>query len=80
VDVWRFSARPPRRLLAESVAVPLQSVDDALLTLESEGVDPSRLHSPRLRELEWCERRLLARIHRYTLNRLRAEICARESR
>ena len=23
---------------------------------------------------EWCERRLLARIHRYTLNRLRAEI------
>ena len=26
------------------------------------------------RPLEWCERRLLARIHRYTLNRLRAEI------
>src|SRR5262249_38937657 len=25
-------------------------------------------------ELEWCDRRLLARIHRYTLNRLRAEI------
>ena len=24
--------------------------------------------------VEWCERRLLARIHRYTLNRLRAEI------
>ena len=24
--------------------------------------------------LEWCDRRLLARIHRYTLNRLRAEI------
>ena len=23
---------------------------------------------------EWCERRLLARIHRYTVNRLRAEI------
>ncbi|MCU1245588.1 MAG: ATP-dependent helicase, partial [Acidobacteria bacterium] len=26
------------------------------------------------RELEWCDRRLLARIHRYTLNRLRSEI------
>ena len=26
--------------------------------------------------LEWCDRRLLARIHRYTLNRLRAEISA----
>jgi ATP-dependent Lhr-like helicase len=25
-------------------------------------------------ELEWCDRRLLARIHRYTLNRLRADI------
>jgi ATP-dependent Lhr-like helicase len=25
-------------------------------------------------ETEWCDRRLLARIHRYTLNRLRAEI------
>jgi ATP-dependent Lhr-like helicase len=27
-----------------------------------------------VRELEWCDRTLLARIHRYTLNRLRAEI------
>ncbi len=25
-------------------------------------------------EIEWCDRRLLARIHRYTINRLRAEI------
>src|SRR5207302_11069517 len=25
-------------------------------------------------ELEWCDRRLLARIHRYTLSRLRSEI------
>ena len=25
-------------------------------------------------ELQWCDRRLLARIHRYTLNKLRAEI------
>ena len=29
---------------------------------------------PGIAELEWCDRRLLARIHRYTLNRLRAEI------
>jgi len=27
-------------------------------------------------ELEWCERRLLARIHRLTINRLRSEIQA----
>ena len=29
---------------------------------------------PRAEETEWCERRLLARIHRYTVNRLRQEI------
>jgi len=60
-------------LLAESVAMPLQSVDDALLTLESEGVILRGTFTSS-GELEWCERRLLARIHRYTLNRLRAEI------
>jgi ATP-dependent helicase Lhr and Lhr-like helicase len=59
--------------LAESVAVPVQSVDDALLTLESEGV-VLRGAFTSSGALEWCERRLLARIHRYTLNRLRAEI------
>ena len=30
--------------------------------------------TPGTREREWCDRRLLARIHRYTLSRLRAEI------
>jgi ATP-dependent Lhr-like helicase len=35
---------------------------------------PSRSPIPDPRPLEWCDRRLLARIHRYTLNRLRAEI------
>ena len=59
--------------LAESVGTPLEAVDSALLTLESEGVVlRGSFTAPRM--LEWCERRLLARIHRYTLNRLRAEI------
>ena len=37
---------------------------------------PCAAHSPprRLQANEWCERRLLARIHRYTVKRLRAEI------
>jgi ATP-dependent Lhr-like helicase len=35
---------------------------------------PSDERSAMKEELEWCDRRLLARIHRYTLNRLRAEI------
>src|SRR5262249_3482694 len=30
--------------------------------------------TPGERELEWCDRSVLARIHRYTLHRLRAEI------
>src|SRR2546427_9085337 len=30
--------------------------------------------SSALNVVEWCDRRLLARIHRYTLHRLRAEI------
>ena len=38
------------------------------------GPDPARPLPAGRRELEWCDRRLLARIHRYTLNRLRAEI------
>jgi ATP-dependent Lhr-like helicase len=60
-------------VLAESIGLPLQAVDEALLTLESEGVILRGSFTGR-RVLEWCERRLLARIHRYTLNRLRAEI------
>jgi ATP-dependent Lhr-like helicase len=51
--------------------------EGALLALEVEGqvlrgrFTPSR---PDAAPLEWCDRRLLARIHRYTLNRLRSEI------
>ena len=36
--------------------------------------------SPDSKETEWCERRLLARIHRYTVNRLRREIEPVEAR
>jgi ATP-dependent Lhr-like helicase len=44
----------------------------ALLALESQGrILRGRFSAD---ELQWCDRRLLARIHRYTLNRLRAEI------
>jgi ATP-dependent Lhr-like helicase len=43
-----------------------------LLALEGQGrILRGRFSST---ELQWCDRRLLARIHRYTLNRLRAEI------
>jgi ATP-dependent Lhr-like helicase len=68
--------------LARSLLVGEADVTSALQTLEMEGVvlrgsfTPVESGSPGLRDpaLEWCDRRLLARIHRYTLNRLRAEI------
>ena len=57
--------------LAGSLGV--DNVDGALLKLESEGlVLRGGFTSPAA--MEWCDRTLLARIHRYTLNRLRAEI------
>ena len=46
----------------------------ALLALETQGRILRGRFTPGTAELEWCDRRLLARIHRYTLNRLRAEI------
>ena len=64
--------------LAESLAIPTEDVSAALVALESEGVIlRGRFTHPTSSEsiaTEWCDRRLLARIHRYTLNRLRAEI------
>ena len=60
--------------LAKSVLLPVGEIEAALLALETEGfILRGRFH-PGAQELEWCDRRLLARIHRLTLNRLRAEI------
>ncbi len=49
-------------------------MDVALAALESEGFVLRGRFTPGVAEREWCERRLLARIHRYTLGRLRSEI------
>jgi ATP-dependent Lhr-like helicase len=49
-------------------------VEAALVALEAEGAVLRGAFTPGVRDLEWCDRRLLARIHRYTLGRLRAEI------
>ena len=60
--------------LATSINISEHDADTALLKLESEGAILRGSFSPRETAVEWCDRRLLARIHRYTLNRLRAEI------
>ncbi|HMF61331.1 MAG TPA: DEAD/DEAH box helicase, partial [Vicinamibacterales bacterium] len=62
------------RALGESLGVSSAEADAALLILESEGLVLRGRFTPRATELEWCDRTLLARIHRYTLHRLRAEI------
>jgi len=64
-------------ITAESLATPLglagTLVEAALAGLQNEGfVMQGRYTGGAL--VEWCERGLLARIHRYTLKRLRAEI------
>jgi len=71
--------------LAASFSVTSNQIETALIGLESEGFamqgtftpegagrDAGEPGMPALQE--WCSRRLLARIHRYTLNRLRKEI------
>ncbi len=51
-----------------------QEIEGALLALEAEGFVLRGKFHPSAQETEWCDRRLLARIHRLTINRLRAEI------
>jgi len=71
--------------LSDFFQLPLSEIEAALLALEAEGFvlrgrfrpDSTAKTSADIsptRELEWCDRRLLARVHRLTINRLRAEI------
>jgi len=60
--------------LAAALGLAAGDVDVGLAALEREGFVLRGRFTPGLTELEWCERRLLARIHRYTLDRLRKEI------
>ena len=60
--------------LASILQVPSSDIDQAMLALENDGFVFRGHFTPELGVQEWCERRLLARIHRYTLERLRREI------
>jgi ATP-dependent helicase Lhr and Lhr-like helicase len=60
--------------LAATLHMLVAEADAALLLLEADGVVLRGRFTPGERELEWCDRSLLARIHRYTVHRLRAEI------
>src|SRR5262249_54380622 len=58
--------------LSETMKVSVSDINQALLRLENEGF-VFRGNFSGAGE-EWCERRLLARIHRYTIRKLRSEI------
>ncbi len=65
--------------LATSLSVEVRAVEGALIALETEGFAlrgqfTAEASNGAATAGEWCERRLLARIHRYTLHRLRSEI------
>src|SRR5881394_2983192 len=60
--------------VAEALGLPVGDVDFALAALEHEGFALRGRFSSGVEGTEWCERSLLARIHRYTLDRLRKEI------
>jgi ATP-dependent Lhr-like helicase len=63
------------RQLATMFALEERDVDQALLRLEAGGIIlRGKFTDPRAEQTEWCERRLLARIHRLTLGELRKEI------
>lgn len=72
----RLSGFGPQPLSSISQALGLQAaaVAAALARLETEGYVMRGRFTPGTASEEWCERHLLARIHRYTIKRLRREI------
>ncbi len=61
--------------LAQSLGLAVARIDAALAALQAEGFAMrGAFTTEAIAANEWCERRLLARIHRYTVKRLRAEI------
>ncbi len=87
---WLDSTGPATAAeLAERLVLPVSMIDQGLLQLESEGqilrgrfrpsssakaVGDAQSENGSANEVEWCNRRVLARIHRLTLGRLRREI------
>ncbi len=62
--------------LAEDLGLSIGVIESVLPVLESEGVILSGSFSPGCADTEWCDRRILARVHRLTLEGLRQKIKA----
>ena len=78
VEILRDRLQGVGPVTAQALVAPLglgvADTEAALVTLEAEGSVMRGRFNPDATQTEWCERRLLARIHRYTVNRLRREI------
>src|SRR4029450_10541991 len=61
-------------VLANPLDLAATDIAVALAALEAEGFAMRGRFTPGTNAEEWCERRLLARVHGYTVKRLRAEI------
>nr|WP_244106278.1 DEAD/DEAH box helicase [Paraburkholderia phenazinium] len=64
----------PVASIAGALGLPPGTVERALSALEAQGYVMRGRFTPGANAEEWCERHLLARIHRYTVRRLRREI------
>ncbi|MBV8477396.1 MAG: DEAD/DEAH box helicase, partial [Acidobacteria bacterium] len=61
--------------LGAALHLPTSEIDEALLRLESTGsILRGKFTDAASSQIEWCERRLLARIHRLTLGTLRKQV------
>jgi ATP-dependent Lhr-like helicase len=72
---WMFHAGPvTASALAEVLRLPQPAIDRTLLRLEAAGTILRGKFTGATEETEWCERRLLARIHRLTIGGLRKQV------
>ena len=76
VTGWMLHAGPTTaNVLGDILRLPTAAIDRALLRLEASGaILRGRFSDSPGEEREWCERRLLARIHRLTVGTLRKQI------
>lgn len=73
---WVFHLGPTTHLeLSNKLGLELNEIQQTLLRLESGGVIlRGQFRASHVDSIEWCERRLLSKIHRLTLEKLRGEI------
>ena len=75
IKQWMYALGPTScEKLADLLMIESREIDHALLKLESTGLILRGRFTSASAGLEWCERRLLARIHRLTVEKLRKEI------